>query len=321
MISKRGLIATALAAVASVSFADTYPSKPITLVLGFPPGGGADAVARPMTEALSRALGQPVVLEYKPGAGTTIASALVSKAAPDGYTIYMAGVSHMGPDKVLYKHTSYTPESFTSIARWTRTPLVLAVSSTSGITNTRDLIEQAKAKPDSLFYTSSGAGGAPHLAGLQFLNSTGVKMTHLPFKGGAAAVQALASGDAQVTFGTPPSIIPLAQAGRVKMIAVTTTSRSSSFPDLPSISEAGVKDYDYSFWFGLFGPANMPRDVVNKLAAASAKALSEPELRAKLTAGGNEPAPSQNAGEFAAWVKSEAKTSTELMIQSGAKVE
>jgi tripartite-type tricarboxylate transporter receptor subunit TctC len=321
MISKRVLLATALALAASVSVADTYPSKPITLVLGFPPGGGADAVARPVADALGKALGQPVILDYKPGGGTTIASTLVSKAAPDGYTIYMSGVSHMGPDKVLYKNTTYTAESFTAITRWTRTPLVLAVSATSGITSVKDLIERAKAKPEELFFTSSGAGGAPHLAALQFMNATGVKMTHVPFKGGAAAVQAVAAGDAQLTFGTPPSIIPLAQTGKVKMIAVTTESRSSSFPDLPSVSEAGVKGYDYSFWFGLFGPANMPRDAVNKLAQASLKVLSEPDLRAKLMAGGNEPAPSKDAAEFAAWTKGEAKISTELTIQSGAKVD
>lgn len=299
----------------------SYPNKPITLVLGFPPGGGADAVARPLAEALGRELGQPVIVENKPGAGTTIASTFVSRAAPDGYTIYMAGVSHMGPDKVLYKNTTYSASSFTSIARWTRTPLILAVSTASGISSTKDLIEKAKANPDGLFYTSSGAGGAPHLAALQFMNATGVKMTHLPFKGGAPAVQAVAAGDAQLSFGTPPSIIPLAQTGKVKMIAVTSITRSSSFPELTTISEEGVKNYDYTFWFGLFGPSKMPRDVVNRLAEASAKVLSDPAMRAKLAAGGNEASPSKNAAEFAAWTQTEAKLATELMVQSGAKLD
>ena len=299
----------------------SYPSKPITLVLGFPPGGGADAVARPLAEALGRELGQAVIVENKPGAGTTIASTFVSRAAPDGYTIYMAGVSHMGPDKVLYKNTTYSASSFTSIARWTRTPLILAVSGASGINSTKDLIDKAKANPEGLFYTSSGAGGAPHLAALQFMNATGVKMTHLPFKGGAPAVQAVAAGDAQLTFGTPPSIIPLAQTGKVKMIAVTSANRSSSFPELPSIAEAGVKDYDYTFWFGLFGPAKMPREIVNRLAEASAKVLGDPAMRAKLAAGGNEASPSKNAAEFAAWTQAEAKLATELTVQSGAKLD
>jgi tripartite-type tricarboxylate transporter receptor subunit TctC len=310
------LIAHALASAQA-----NYPNKPVILVLGFPPGGGADAVARPMADALTRALGQPVILEYKPGAGTTIASTYVSRAAPDGYTIYMAGVSHLGPDKILYKNTPYSPTSFTPIARWTRTPLILAVNAAAGINSTRDLIEKAKAKPEGLFYTSSGAGGAPHLAALQFQNATGVNMTHLPFKGGAPAVNAVASGDAQLTFGTPPSVIPLAQTGKVKMIAVTSGNRSSSFPDLPSVSEAAVKNYDYTFWFGLFGPAKLPREVVDKLAEASAKVLDDAEMRAKLTAGGNEPAPSKNAAEFAAWAKAEAKLATELTVQSGAKID
>jgi tripartite-type tricarboxylate transporter receptor subunit TctC len=301
--------------------AQAYPSKPITLVLGFPPGGGADAVARPLAEALGRELGQPVIVDNKPGGGTTIASNFVSRAAPDGYTIYMSGVSHMGPDKVLYKNTTYSASSFTPITRWTRTPLILAVSAESGINNTKDLIEKAKAKPEGLFYTSSGAGGAPHLAALQFMNATGVKMTHIPFKGGAPAVQAVASGDAQLTFGTPPSIIPLAQSGKVKMIAVTSTSRSGSFPELPTIVESGVKNYDYTFWFGLFGPAKMPLEAVNRLAEASAKVLSDPAMRAKLAAGGNEASPSKDAAEFASWTAAEAKLATELTVQSGAKLD
>ena len=298
-----------------------YPTRPITLVVGFPPGGGADAVARPLAEAIGKELGQPIIVENKPGAGTTIASALVSRAAPDGYTVYMAGVSHMGPDKVLYKNTTYSAANFTPIARWTRTPLILAVSTASGIGSTRDLIEKARANPEDLFYTSSGAGGAPHLAALQFLNATGTKMTHLPFKGGAPAVQAVAAGDAQLTFGTPPSIIPLAQSGKVKMIAVTSSSRSSSFPELPSIREAGVKDYDYTFWFGLFGPAKMPREIVDRLAAASAKVLNDPAMRAKLAAGGNEASPSKDPAEFAAFAQAEATLSTELTVQSGAKLD
>lgn len=313
--------ATLLAAHGLAAAQTAYPTKPITLVLGFPPGGGADAVARPVADALSRALGQPVVLDYKPGAGTTIASAFVSRAEPDGYTIYMGGVSHLGPDKVLYKKTPYTAASFTSIARWTRTPLILAVNTASGITSTRDLIDKAKAQPERFFYATSGPGGAPHLATLLFQNSTGVKMTHVPFKGGAPAVQAVAMGDAQLTFGTPPSILPLAQTGKVKMIAVTSGLRSPSFPDLPSVSEAAVKNYDYTFWFGLFGPAKMPRQIVEKLADASSKVLSDAELRAKLMAGGNEPSPSKNAAEFAAWSKAEAKQATDLTIQSGANLD
>lgn len=304
-----------------LALAQGYPNKPITLVLGFPPGGGADAVARPIANALSKVLGQSVIMDYKPGGGTTIASTFVSRAEPDGYTIYMAGVSHLGPDKILYNKTPYSAEDFTPIARWTRTPLILAVNTATGINSTRDLIEKAKAKPESLFYTSSGAGGAPHLAALQFQNSTGIKITHVPFKGGAPAVQAVAAGDAQLTFGTPPSIIPLAQTGKVKMVAVTSSDRSSSFPDLPSISESAVKNFDYTFWFGLFGPAKLPRNVVEKLADASAKVLNDPDMRAKLVASGNEAAPSKNAAEFAAWAKAEAKLATELTVQSGAKID
>ena len=223
--------------------------------------------------------------------------------------------------QVLYKNTTYSAASFTPITRWTRTPLILAVSAASGITSTSELIAKAKANPEGLFYTSSGAGGAPHLAALQFMNATGIKMTHLPFKGGSQAVQAVAAGDAQVTFGTPPSIQPLAQTGKVKMIAVSSSTRGGSFPELPSIAEAGVKDYNYTFWFGLYGRAKMPREIVNRLADASAKVLSDPALQAHLAAGGNEASPSKNAAEFAPWMQGEAKLSTQLTIQSGAALD
>jgi tripartite-type tricarboxylate transporter receptor subunit TctC len=316
------LMAVALAAGASMAFADAYPTRPVTLVVGFPPGGGADGVARNVAEALGRQLGQPVVMDYKPGGGTTIASGYVAKAAPDGYTLYMTSGSHYGADKVLYKkNVNYDGKDFTPIARWTRTPLILAVSSASGITSVQDLVARAKAKPGDLTYSSSGSGVAPHLAAVLFENAAGIKMTHVPYKGGAPAVSALASGDVQLTFGTPSSIIPLAQAGRVKMIAVTSAQRSQSFPTLPTIAEAGFKDFDFTYWFGLFGPAGLPKDVADKLADASAKALADKDLQARLASGGNEASPTASVAEFASWAELEGRRLKALMQQSGATVD
>lgn len=322
MTLNHALMAVALAAGASMAFADGYPTKPVTLVVGFPPGGGADGVARQVADALGRQLGQPVVMDYRPGAGTTIASGYVAKAAPDGYTLYMTSASHYGADKILYKkNVQYDGKNFTPIARWTRTPLILAVSTASGISSVQDLVARARAKPGDLTYASSGSGVAPHLAAILFESAAGIKMTHVPFKGGAPAVNAVASGDVQLTFGTPPSIIPLAQAGRVKMIAVTSAERSQSFPELPTIAESGFKGFDYTFWFGLYGPAGLSRDVANKLANASAKALADNDLQSRLAAGGNAASPTASVVDFAAWAEKEGQRLKTLMQQSGASVD
>ena len=314
--------AAAMAVAASATYSQAYPTKPITLVIGFPPGGGADGVARPVAEALSKQLGQPVVLDYRPGAGTTIASSQVASAPADGYTLYMTSGTHYGADKILYRNrVKYDGNSFTPIARWTRTPLVLAVNTHDGITSTRQLIERAKSKPDGLTYASSGYGVPPHLAAVLFEKAAGVKMVHVPFKGGAPAVTSLASGDVNLTFGTPPSILPIAQTGKIKVIAVTSAERSPMFPELPTVAEAGVKEFDYTFWFGLFGPAGLPKEVVNKLFEASSKALADPDLKARLEKTGNQVATTKSNAEFISWAQVEGQRLKELMERSGAVVE
>jgi tripartite-type tricarboxylate transporter receptor subunit TctC len=319
---KRLFLVPLFAAVATCAIAQGYPSKPITLVLGFPPGGGADGVARPVAEAMSKLLGQPVVLDYRPGAGTTLASAYVAAAKPDGYTLYLTSGSHYGADRVLYgPKVKYDGASFTPVARWTRTPLILAVNTQTKLDTVPTLVAAAKSKADALSYASSGNGVPPHLAAVLFENATGTKMLHVPFKGGAAAVTAVAAGDVNLTFATPPSVAALAQTGKVKMIAVTSAERSPMFPDLPSIAEAGVSNIDYTYWSGLFGPAGLPQDVVNKLADASNKALADPALAALLRNGGNQVSTMKSPAEFAAWAKADGTRMQELMRKSGAKVE
>ena len=316
------LIAAVLAVSASVSHAQAYPSKPITLVVGFPPGGGADGVARPVAEALGKVLGQPVVLDYRPGAGTTLASAYVAAAKPDGYTLYMGSAGPYGSDKVLYgNRIKYDVSSFTPIARWTRTPMILTVSPKDGIDTVPKLIERAKSKPEALTYGSSGIGVSPHLAAVLFENAIGAKMIHVPFKGGAAAVTAVASGDVNLSFATPPSVLSIAQTGKVKMIAVTSAERSPMLPDLPSLAELGVKGYDYTFWFGLFGPANLPPDVVAKLFEGSNKVLADADLRGRLEQTGNQVSTTKSRAEFVAWAQADGAQAKELMMKSGAKAD
>jgi tripartite-type tricarboxylate transporter receptor subunit TctC len=312
----------ALLAFAGAAQADTYPSRPITLVVGFPAGGGADTVARIVVEKMGKLLNQPIVVDNRPGAGTTIASDMVARAAPDGYTLLLGSGNVYGSDQLLYKNVKYDgARSFTPISRWSSAPMLLAVNKDFAARNVQELIATAKQAPGKLAYSSSGAGVVTHLAGLSFEKAAGISMLHVPFKGGAPSLMAVASGEVQLTFGTPPSVLPLVQAGKVRVLAVTSGKRSPLFPETPSVAEGGVKGFDYQFWFGLFGPAGLPADVAQKLFDASVAALKDPEVRAKLEKSGNESAPSASLAEFREWAALEGRKSRELTVSSGASVE
>jgi tripartite-type tricarboxylate transporter receptor subunit TctC len=320
-ISRTWLAIAAITLTGSVAAQENYPNRPIRIVIGFPAGGGADNTARLYGDALSRELGQPVIIENKPGAGTTIAADTVAKAVPDGYTLYIATASLMGGDKVLYKNIKYEPSDFTPITRLVSAPLVLAVNKDSGITSVADLIAKAKARPGSLNYSSSGNGVITHLAGVQFGKLTGVQMAHVPYKGGAPSAQAVAAGDVQLTFATAPSIQPMIEGGKAIGIAVTSAKRSAAMPQYPTIAEGGVKGYDISAWYGLFAPAKTPQPIVDKLFAASAKVLANPELKKKFMAHGDEVAPSSSQAEFKEFAIREGKIGVDLAMSSGAKLD
>ncbi|MDP9912919.1 tripartite-type tricarboxylate transporter receptor subunit TctC [Variovorax boronicumulans] len=314
-------VAAALLASAG-ALADTYPSRPITLLVGFPAGGGADTVARIVGDKLGKLLGQPIVIDNKPGAGTTIASDQVARAAPDGYTLLLGSANLYGSDKLLYKSVKYDgAKSFVPISRWSSAPMLLAVNKDVSAKTVQALIAEARQNPGKLAYSSSGAGVVTHLAGLSFEKAAGVQMLHVPYKGGAPSIQAVAAGDVQLTFGTPPSVLPMAQGQKLRVLAVTSGQRSPLFPDVPSVAEAGVKGYDYTFWFGLFGPAGLPPEVAQKLFDASVAALNDPEVKARMEKSGNESAPSKSLAEFRAWALAEGAKSKELTERSGASVE
>lgn len=306
-------------AVATISFsaiaAPNFPARPITVVVGFTPGGGADTVARIVTEQMAKTLGQPFVIENKPGAGTTLAASQVSRAAPDGYTLYLGSSILFGVDKLMYKSVKYDAKSFAPITQWTTAPMLLTVNGASDIHNVSDLVKKAKA--GHIFFASSGAGGSPHLAALAFENQAGVKLTHVPFKGGAPAVQAVVANDVQLTFATPPSALPLMQAGRLRSLGVSSAERSALFPDMPTVAEQGVKGYDQSFWFGLFAPAGTDPTVVQKLYDASVAALKEPSVRDKLAQQGNDVKWSESPEAFAQWVEKSGNEHADLARQAG----
>ena len=193
---KRIVVSIALAALSAGAWAQAYPSRPVTLVIGFPPGGGADAVARIVTEKLGKLLGQPVVVDNKPGAGTTIASEFVARAPADGYTLLLGSANLYGSDQMLYKSAKYEgAKSFTPISRWSSAPMLLAVRKDFEAQSVRELVTQARAAPDKFSYSSSGAGVVTHLAGLSFAQANGIKMLHVPFKGGAPSIQAVGAGE------------------------------------------------------------------------------------------------------------------------------
>lgn len=312
---------TLFAGPASAAADAGYPNRPIRIVIGFPAGGGADNTARLYGDALSKELGQPVIIDNKPGAGTTIAAETVAKAAPDGYTLYLATASVMGSDKVLYKNIKYEPSDFVPITRLVSAPLVLAVNKDTGIHSVAELIARAKAKPGALNYSSSGNGVITHLAGVHFSKLAGVQMTHVPYKGGAPSAQAVAAGDVQLTFATAPSIKPMIDAGKAVPIAVTSGQRSPANPDYPTIAESGVKGYDLSAWYGLFAPARTPPEIVDKLFAATRKVMANPELKRKFLAQGDEVSTSASVAEFQQFAAREGKIGIDLVLSSGAKLD
>jgi tripartite-type tricarboxylate transporter receptor subunit TctC len=299
---------------------DTCPGKQIRLVIGYTPGGAADAIARIVGEAMGKQLGVGIVVENKPGAGSTLASDLLARAAPDGCTLGLATGTLYGIDQYLYK-AKYTPAEFTPITRLTTSPLILAVNKSVGAASVADLKDKARAAASGFNYSSSGQGGSPHMAALMFEKAIGTSMTHIPYKGGAPALQAVAQGDVHLSFGTASSVLPLGQQGLVRMLGISSASRSAIAPELPTLAEQGLSGFEFTFWFGLFGPAKLPKDMVDKLYAAAVKAATLPEVKAKLLTSGNEVATSPSPEAFHTWAAEDGRRVRERAEQARVKLD
>ena len=287
--------------------AQPYPNKPIKLVVGFTPGGAADYVARNLSVPLGQALGQSIIVENKPGAGSSIAADQVAKSAPDGYTILLASPSSISVNPALNPKLSYKASDLLPITKVTSSPIVIAAYPGTGINNVKELIAKAKQDPGGLNYSSSGNGSAPHLAGALFGQVADVKMTHIPFRGGALAVQSVVAGDTQLTFGTPPSVLPMVQAGRLKGLAISSRERSPLAPGLPGMREAGLPDYSIEFWYGMFVPVGTPPDIVQKIFDATQVALKNPNLKAALAREGTDISTSASPAAFAKFLAEDEK--------------
>ena len=311
----------ALFLASSQAFAQGYPSKPIRLVVGFAPAGAADVVARTLQEPMQRALGQPVVVDNKPGAGSSLAAEFVAKSAPDGYTLLIASPSSIFVNPLLNPNLGYHLRDLLPISKVSSSPLIVAVNPGIGVQSLGELIAYAKKNPGKLNYASSGNGSAPHMAAVLFQRVAGVEMVHVPFKGGAPAVQSVVAGDTQLSFATPPSVLSLVQAGRLKALAVTSRETTPLVPGVPGMVQAGLPDYEISFWYGFFLPAGTPAEAVKKLFDATTQALKAPQTPKALAPHGTEASGSASPADFAAFLAEDAKLWARLVKESGAKIE
>lgn len=324
-MKKRELLLAALAlgtfAQAGLAQAPAYPNRPVKLIVGFAPGGAADYVARAISEPLGRALGQAIVVENRAGAGSSLAADLVAKAAPDGYTVLIASPSSISVNPALNPKLGYKPSDLAPITKITSSPLVIAVNPNLGINSVQDLIARAKREPGKLNYATSGNGSAPHLGAALFSQVAGVQMQHIPYRGGGPAVQALIAGDTQLTFGTPPSVLPQIQAGRLKGLGVSTLERTALFPDLPGMKEAGLPNFTIDFWYGLFVPAATPQPIIQKLFEATQEAMKQPGVRAALAREGTDVSLSRSPADYGAFLTQDDKFWVNLVKSAGVKLE
>ena len=301
---KTRLLIGALGAVFAMGSAQAsgYPDRTIKVLVGYSAGGAGDTIARIVTGAMSQVLGQPIVVENKAGAGSSIASNAIATAPKDGYTLGLATGNIYGVDQLVYK-VSYTPEDFTPINRLASYPLILAVNPEKGPKTFQAFMVKAKANPGTMFYSTSGIAGSPHTSSVMLQDLMGAEFTHVPYKGGKAALLAVAAGDVDFSMGTAPSVLPLGRGDKVRMLAVSTAERSQLAPNLPTISESGLPGFEYSFWFGLFGPAGLAPEVTQKLADAVAVVLNDPDVQKRLIAAGSEAGPFASPAAFDAFAR------------------
>jgi tripartite-type tricarboxylate transporter receptor subunit TctC len=287
--SRRALTALALTFATSLAAAQAFPTKPVTLVVPFPPGGSSDALARSLTTGLSQSLGQPVIVESRPGAGATVGADFVAKARPDGYTLLMGAVHHAIATSV-YKKLPYDFEkSFAPITTVALVPNVLVVNAKSSATDVKGLIALAKAAPGKLSYGSNGNGTVQHLIGTQFAQQAGVELLHVPYKGSAPLTTDLLGGQVDMSFDTLTPLVQHIKGGKLRALAVTTARRSGTLPDVPTLAESGLAGFDQGTWFGILAPAATPPEIVARLNTEMVRIIQSPDFRKRMDEIGAEP--------------------------------
>ena len=315
----RFLLSFLLALCSTIAWGQNYPSRAVRMVVGFPPGGGTDIMARVLAPQLSQSLGQPFVVENRPGATTNIASDLVAKSAPDGHTLLFT-TSSLAINASLYKNLTYDAlRDFAPVSVFAESPNLL-VAHTSAGANVKELLAQAKAKPGTMNYSSAGAGTSQHLAGELFKARTGVNIAHIPYKGTAASLTAVIAGEVHFSFANVPAILGHVRSGRIRALAVLAPKRSELMPEVPTIQEAGVSDVIVPVWYALLAPAGTPREIVKTLNDATVRAARDPALKQKMVEQGADPV-GNTPEEFAKLLREEVAKWAEIVKISGAKAE
>ena len=316
------LLATALFAHAVPSYAQSsYPNKPIKLFVGFPPGGGVDFTARLIAPHLAEALGQQVVIENKPGAAGVIALNELTRAAPDGYTLAIANIGPMVLAPNMMAKKPYEPlKDFTPIGQIVSTYFLAVVPRDLPVDSLKSFIQWAKKNPDKANFASGGNGSITHLNGELLNTVSGIKLTHIPYKGSAPAIVDLVSGQTHILIDITNILVPQVQSGALKAIAITSPNRDKDLPNVPTMRESGFAELETSGWQGLVGPAGMPKDVVQKLQGALKKVLSNPDVRERLEKSGT-PITERSSMEFSNFIKSENDRWASVIKASGASMD
>ncbi|KJK26251.1 Bug family tripartite tricarboxylate transporter substrate binding protein [Cupriavidus sp. 2MCAB6] len=326
--ARRRLLAAGVALAATVggmtgaAYAQgTYPTKPITMIVPFSAGGTTDILARIVGLQLGKVLGQPVVIDNRPGAGGNIGASIAAKAPGDGYTLFMGTIGTHAINQSLYSKLPYDPvKDFAPISRVAMVPNIVVVNPKVPVNNVKELIAYVKANPDKLSYGSSGSGSSMHLSGELFNSMTGLHIQHIPYKGSAPAVNDLLGNQIGLMFDNMPSSYPHVKAGKLRAIAVTSAKRSPALPNVPTVAESGVPGYEATSWFALYATGGTPQPIIDRLNAEVVKILAMPEVKKQMADQGAEPRPEKPA-ELAAFMKSETAKWAKVVKASGATVD
>jgi len=316
----RRLVLLAWAFACAGAIAQGYPARPVRVIVPFPPGAGADIVTRLVTPRLGETLGQQFIVENRAGAAGHVGAEVAAHAPADGYTLMLAPASIV-ISQSLYKKLSYNLEKdFEPVALVASAPFVLVVHPSLPVRGVKDLVALARAKPGELLYASTGNGGTPHLAMEVFKQQTRINVAHVPYKGTPPAVTDLIAGQVQMMFANTLSVLPQVGAGRLRALAISSAKRSAAAPEIVTVSEAGVKGFEASTWFGLFAPAGTPRAIVERLSAETVRIAQQPDMKERLLAQGADPI-GMPAPEFRAYVKAELAKWAKVVQAVGVKLE
>jgi tripartite-type tricarboxylate transporter receptor subunit TctC len=323
MKAKAVLVAAAAltATITLDAYPQNYPTRAVRLIIPFSAGGAADVPGRILAERLTGSLGQQVVIDNRPGAGSTIGAEAAAKAAPDGYTLFMISNTHF-VSAALHKKLAYDPlNDYTPITQITSAPNVLIVHPSMPAKNVKELVALAKSRPGQINYASSGNGSTQHLTGALFCKMAGIDMTHIPYRGSGPVTADLIAGQVQVGFPGIAGMLPHIKSGRLRPLGVTGAKRSPELPDVPTIAEAGVKDYEMVAWFGVAGPKGLPRDIQMRLHGDLMKILKSADMQKAMRTAGQEVAYQEKPEQFYNFMKAEAAKWAKVVQDSGAKVE